>query len=116
MAKTTEDIAPKFADQLFPGEAIRDAFGGAVCKFDSSSGLSAYVAITDRRLLVVQKGALFGKKALGVELSQIVEFVASGALLPKLTLGTTGGQRVQFTTIPKDKIQIIQAAIGAARG
>lgn len=115
MAKTASEIAAKFGDQMLAGERIAEIIDkGVTCKFDNSASLPAYVAITDRRLIVIQKRG-FGKKTLSVELSQIIEFSSAGAIIPKLTLATTGGQRVFFTAMPKDKIALIQAAIGAAR-
>ena len=113
MAKD-KDLSAKFANELFPGELIRESFERVTCRFDTSQELPAYVAITDRRLLVINKRG-FGHRSIAVELAQIVEVVAGGSFIPTLTLGTIGGQRILFTSIMKDKIPVIQQAIGMAR-
>ena len=113
MAKNPGDI---FVAQLTSEEVIRRTF---TCNWVPSRGRSsvpAYVAITDTRLLVAQKFAMFNRARLALELGQVVEVASSGGLVPRVAVATVAGQGVVLSAVRAADVRALQEAVAAARG
>ena len=113
MAKNPGDI---FAPQLTSEEVVRHTFTCNWVPRPGKPSIPASVAITDTRLLVAQRLAMFNRARLSLELGQVVEVASSGGLVPKVAVATVAGQGVVLSAVRAADVRALQEAVAAARG
>lgn len=90
---------------LVPGETIKAMTSGLL------DGNTWLVTVTDRRVLFLDKGMIFGLKQMELPMRQISAVAHStGLVLGKLTVSTSGGAK-EISQIDKRDVARVAAAI-----
>jgi len=109
MANPSKVFIPQLA-----GEQIRHVFGcGWIPRPGGRAAVPAYVALTDTRLLVAVRWALFNRPRLTVDLGQIVQ-VNGGGLPPRLSVATTTG-RIELSGVRSVDARAVRDAVATRR-
>jgi hypothetical protein len=112
MGLFSRDLTAKVAPYLDPGEQLREVLD--MHWDDAGRSTPVFVALTDRRMILVEKHHLT-RRTVTLDLTQIIGTSTSGGLLPKLTVSATGAQAVVFSAAGPKHVNAIRSAMAAAK-